>query len=116
MTVRHPADGGAGATHVNAGNALERLVRGRVGTLMLPPPAVAACSGWRITITTAGRAQLRRPGTAAWQLLTPELADKADLQLLTRDSETGLDGVILQRIPCRSGRRACHLASARLAV
>ena len=112
------AAGGSGGsateavTHVNAGNALERLVRGRVAQLMHVGAGAGSLrsDGWRVEVVH-GVLCVCVPSSTVWQRLTPDLLEHGGIagQLMQWRRETGLDGLLLLRKPGPSGASVRHV-------
>jgi len=86
-------------THVNAGNALEQLVRPRIRDLILPTAAVRpSFTGRRIAIEAGQLLVSTAAGGGAMQRLSPALLARLDGILLVWKREIGLDGVVLRRV------------------
>lgn len=106
------AAGGAGGSateavaHVHAGNALERLVRGRVAQLMHAGAGAGGVrsDGWRVDVVH-GVLCVCAPSSTVWQRLTPDLLEHGGIagQLIQWRRETGLNGLLLLRKPDPSG-------------
>jgi len=113
-------------THVNAGNALERLVRGRVLSLICPAVLDPTPPVWEVCITAWGALAARRLGTPDWEPLTLATVQTLDSQLLLWHRETGLDGLVLQRVSetggdwvlrgwqCKGGHASVDITGGRL--
>ena len=90
-------------SHIDTGNALERLVRGGVGRFMpLVAAAVPTFCGWCVRVHE-GKLQLLQPARGAdaaeWAFASPTLLAAANGQLLMwlKVKETGLDGLVFAR-------------------
>jgi hypothetical protein len=84
--------------HVNAGNALEQLIRPRVRDLILPGAAARPSFTGRCITISGDHLKVSPTGSGAMQILSVELLDELEGTLLVWKREAGLYGVVLRRI------------------